>query len=275
MIPSDEHIVYGPVGQCIYCRSVFRGKELSREHIIPEGLGGRRILPKASCRKCATITSKFERLCLQEMLNGPRRMLRISGKKRKHKRTRPVYVGYYEDNQLVGREINPESHPGLFGLPVFSNPGILFGRPSGQPFLITGVKPVLFASDYELRSELLGSPSLLTIVPFYEFCQLLAKIAHAHAVAEFGLDKFDSFVTNMILGIDKNFADYVGSLGDIENRKINSLHTVATGYDRKPIIYVNINLFAPMNSHFYQVAVGQLNKNVQFFSTFVDPKKYD
>src|SRR3954447_14879910 len=42
--------VYPPVGFCIYCGT--RKGDLRRENIIPFGLGGNLILPKASCRDC-------------------------------------------------------------------------------------------------------------------------------------------------------------------------------------------------------------------------------
>src|SRR5947207_38285 len=58
--------VFGPVNRCIYC-----GKEppipLTREHILPQGLGGGIILLKASCGCCQKITSDFETATLRNM----------------------------------------------------------------------------------------------------------------------------------------------------------------------------------------------------------------
>jgi hypothetical protein len=45
------------IGKCIYCGSV---DNLSNEHIVPRGLGGPWVLKKASCAKCAAITSEIE-----------------------------------------------------------------------------------------------------------------------------------------------------------------------------------------------------------------------
>src|SRR6186713_2037472 len=62
---------YPPVGKCIYC-GTSKGK-LSDEHIVPLGLGGKTILPEASCSVCADITSAIEGHCQGRML-GPLRI---------------------------------------------------------------------------------------------------------------------------------------------------------------------------------------------------------
>jgi hypothetical protein len=50
------------VGRCIYCRALPTDDDpLSDEHIFPFGIFGQQKLLKASCIKCAAITSNFER----------------------------------------------------------------------------------------------------------------------------------------------------------------------------------------------------------------------
>ena len=58
------------VGRCIYC-GASEGK-LSDEHVTPFGLNGRLVLLKASCEKCARITSSVERRILRGMLFAAR-----------------------------------------------------------------------------------------------------------------------------------------------------------------------------------------------------------
>jgi hypothetical protein len=65
---------YNPVGECIYCGSV--APPLGKEHVIALGLNGEDILPKASCKVCAAITSKVERHCLQKLFMPARFHLR-------------------------------------------------------------------------------------------------------------------------------------------------------------------------------------------------------
>jgi hypothetical protein len=61
---------YPPAGLCVYCESV--EQLLSREHIIARGLGGRLVLPEASCAQCRKITSEIEFMCLRAILGNVR-----------------------------------------------------------------------------------------------------------------------------------------------------------------------------------------------------------
>src|SRR5687768_18617155 len=53
---------FRPVGRCIYCGSA---SNLSDEHIVSYGLGGKFVLPNSSCAACSIITSRIERKVLQ------------------------------------------------------------------------------------------------------------------------------------------------------------------------------------------------------------------
>jgi hypothetical protein len=74
VIPFPLEIVatrrrYPAVGRCIYCGAY--SNKLQDEHIIPFGLAGNLlVLPKASCRTCASITGKIEHYCLRETLGN-------------------------------------------------------------------------------------------------------------------------------------------------------------------------------------------------------------
>jgi hypothetical protein len=61
---SHKRAMYPPVGYCIYCGI---DAELTDEHIIPFGLGGREILPEASCKTCANETGRVEHRVLRGM----------------------------------------------------------------------------------------------------------------------------------------------------------------------------------------------------------------
>src|SRR4030095_5099103 len=85
------------VGRCIYCDST---DGLTREHIIPEGLGGRvapdggheaLVLGGASCARCTKITRTLEGLCLGKMLGHFRARAGMVRKDRKTE-TRRVKV---------------------------------------------------------------------------------------------------------------------------------------------------------------------------------------
>ena len=76
-----------PVGRCIYCLST---EGLTNEHIMPIALGGKLVLPKASCEPCRRITSEFERIVTRQMYWPLRLSLGLLGSP-KHKRERPTH----------------------------------------------------------------------------------------------------------------------------------------------------------------------------------------
>ena len=63
VVKTLDGFVYKPVGHCIYCGAT---ENLGKEHILPFGLSGSAILPKSSCRNCASITGRTE----QDILRG-------------------------------------------------------------------------------------------------------------------------------------------------------------------------------------------------------------
>lgn len=81
-LPIQPARTYDAVGYCIYCGST---DQLSDEHVIPLGLGGRLVLPRSSCSRCSSKTSKLERTCLRTMY-GPLRLLYGLPSRRKNSR---------------------------------------------------------------------------------------------------------------------------------------------------------------------------------------------
>lgn len=71
------------IGECIYCGSL---DGLQDEHCIPQSLNGTTILEKASCPKCAVITSKFEQKFARDSILGFRTVQNMKSKRPKKKR---------------------------------------------------------------------------------------------------------------------------------------------------------------------------------------------
>jgi hypothetical protein len=82
-LPEHPHRRYAPANVCIYCGS---RNGLHDEHVIPLALGGRWILPAASCHTCGGKTSAFEGKYNRTVL-GPLRML--YGIRTRRKKDRP------------------------------------------------------------------------------------------------------------------------------------------------------------------------------------------
>jgi hypothetical protein len=55
------------IGRCIYCGST---ENLSKEHIVPLGLGGEDVLYDASCGWCRDATSRIESRLLKHACKG-------------------------------------------------------------------------------------------------------------------------------------------------------------------------------------------------------------
>lgn len=91
---------YSNANLCIYCGAT---ENLEDEHIIPYGLGGRWVLPKASCSRCAKITGKFENNCLKKMYGSTRQLLGIPSRKEEIPKT--VFV---EQKSKYGVDVQEE-----------------------------------------------------------------------------------------------------------------------------------------------------------------------
>jgi hypothetical protein len=140
------------VGKCIYCFTT--DAHLDTEHIVPRGLGGRWELAAASCRRCAAITSKFERHFLQEVLLGPRAALRLPiQSKNRHEKLPFTYIKDGREETVL---LETHNYPALALFPVFAPPAYLDGRTYSKGIDV-------------IRTELvqLGGPSIKAVLQRY------------------------------------------------------------------------------------------------------------
>ncbi|MES2434405.1 MAG: HNH endonuclease [Pseudomonadota bacterium] len=91
-MPNVEFL---PANKCIYCRT--SDAELSNEHIVALSLGGKFILPSASCSACSVITAKLEQNFTRQSLGEVRSFYEMPTR-RKIERTKFVKV-----NVLYGK----------------------------------------------------------------------------------------------------------------------------------------------------------------------------
>ena len=144
----EKPTVYPPVRRCIYCGATT--SPLGKEHIIPYGLGGSMILPRASCnrrndanstvidktddrprpveQKCTEITGQFEDVCLRTNFQDYRVHNNMPTC---NPDQRPISLKVRIKKGIsVEEKVLPISeHPYTLNLPVFhSLPGILLGH---------------------------------------------------------------------------------------------------------------------------------------------------
>ena len=76
-MPTERN-EYGPVGFCIYCKTLGSDDNpVTDEHIIPEGMGGPMVLRDASCQDCARVISAAEGFCQRNMFPGLRALYQL------------------------------------------------------------------------------------------------------------------------------------------------------------------------------------------------------
>lgn len=262
ILPTQAVRTYASANICIYCGATER---LSDEHIIPLGLGGRLVLPRASCGKCAALTSAFEGTVLRTMF-GPLRMFYDMPSRRKSKRpaTLPLKVKLRAGDDWTHLEVEREQYPFLVLIPYLSAPTFLGGRksdacPGASRFWIRGASiGEGFKPHLQDLCDKLGvhavMPTAEARVP--EFCLMLAKIAHAYAAAECGRDAAEWILPAAILARDvSDRATVMGSITRLTPPS-HELHELDLVEGPGRCLSVRVQLLAVMDTPTYLVHVG-------------------
>jgi hypothetical protein len=256
MIRMNRVHRYPPVGKCIYCGS---DDALGEEHIIAKSLGGMLVLPDASCPDCAKATSAVEGRVAGQLFRAIRRQMEFpTGKPR----NRPK--GFTVGLDGVDASVLAEGYPGLLISFAFPLPGILADAAPVEEFG-GGVAVAMLPQFGERLNALGGPPRGRRQVEFRGFGdaealgRVLAKSAHAYAVAELGMDAFKPFLIDIILGRPPlHIGHYVGS-GVGDHPLGNDLHEItfadpALGNNR--YVVVKVQLFANHKMPVNYVVVG-------------------
>jgi 5-methylcytosine-specific restriction endonuclease McrA len=256
---------YPPVGKCIYCGSDgLRGK-LTNEHIIPENLGGALLLPSASCNDCAKHTAAFEGHNAGNLFRPIRRQLHLPTKSRGRKdRERKLAETFTVEIGNKKVKLPPDQYPGMLLSFRFPMPDFMIGSAPRDHFsggialtLLPGYGERLNALQARYPGQKISFPTdgRAELVG-----RLIAKIAHAYAVAEVGLVKFRPWLLDIILNRPPLFiGNYVGSaIGD--NPKGSDLHEISiddSGLVDRRCVFVKIQLFADREMPVHYVIAGE------------------
>jgi hypothetical protein len=250
------------VGFCIYCGS--RTPPLTREHIIPRGLGGNHkphdgheamVLRHASCEACREITRQIEETCLLNMFGPVRRKFGMTRKDRRSP-TSPVLVRYPDGREEV--EHLPDEH--LLGgmvIPYFRTAQCLAeATPDdlGFDYKFIFAKRAKFPDGaasvgVELKADALA------------FARMLAKIALGLAFLWVGADNFIPFVRAIILGTDEDVLFRVGGLCDQipdPPKTPDALHDIEIREIGGGYLVAQIQLFSNAGGPVNYVVVGML-----------------
>jgi hypothetical protein len=260
---------YPPVGHCIYC-GVYTDK-LTKEHIIPHGLAGDSlILPKSSCRGCADKTRDWETACLRHLWWPFRTRIGApsSGRQqpdsfivRKTKIRQVGPDGVLDVEKHVEVKVGPMDFPLVFMAYRLPPPGILIGR---NPDVDINYEVVCQISEEEFRRFAPGDKDGFLIAPMNPeaYVRMLAKIAHAYAVAELGQSSFRPSLREFIRGEPMAALKWIGgdTVSPKAEQRLHDIRWYVHFANDLNYLVVSLRLFAFVGSPQYHIVVGELTR---------------
>jgi len=268
--PKVKHPTFRPVGHCIYCGATTYTAEadrrLGQEHIVAEGLGGTLILPEASCKECEAGTSAIELAIVRKLFLVPRRRLGLRGKKRDRTDVRITVTTILSGNE-VEIELPLEEHPTVLILPMFQPPGLIVNRSADVP----GFAGFWGEQLVDVKELMEKRPHIATpFIDIVRFCQLIAKISHAFAIARLGDDLFVPLLPKFIRRRFATFEQYpecyslVGGFPDTYAPSLG-LHQLKLGTEKvgdRLHLLCAVRLFGNLGAPIFMTVVGVVNPGV-------------
>lgn len=262
-ISSSNGIKFEPVGFCIYCGS---REGLTDEHVVPYGLGGNAlILPKSSCRPCATITgaveNNFLRITsgqLRELLKAPTRGKTV----RTGQSERPVFERQ-RDGQLIPAHYyirRPiEDAPILYPAVVLPPPGIFTGADHQALPEVTVSAVLLNRGSISEAAD--GHRVYMGKFRPSDTLRQLLKIAYGYAVGTLGPGAFRPMVQELILGKSEHFGYLLGCLSESDppNDKMVFLEQGYAELGSVRYVIVKIRIYGQLPTPTYCAVVGEIN----------------
>jgi hypothetical protein len=253
-----SRIQFAPVGRCIYCDST---EELCREHILPAGLSGTAVLPKASCRSCGKITGEVERIVLRGHL-WPVRIVRRLRLGEPHKAPKKFPITVWRAGREETLLLPASEYPVLLHMPILSAPAALTGERFTQGIRMTGVHIISFGPKPNDVGKRLGATRIQhsdTQQPV-AFARMIGKIAYSYAVACVGLDAFEEvFVRPMILGTADDAGRWVGTRESVGPKRVGELHHLELHFNQEQRLLVGeVHLLADSDTPSFNVVIGRL-----------------
>jgi hypothetical protein len=260
-------MVYQPVNACIYCRA--DDVPLTKEHVIPFALNGNITLRAASCSVCAKSTSAIE-LDFCRMGYGIYRAETGAQSRKPAKLAKLLektvnLEGKRFDGSSVTVSVPIGRVPPLRGVLRFPVPGV----ESGLPPDAEGECRTEFPPGHDLRLRTLrlelGLAELTSTVftiPITSVMRVLAKIAHAYAVAELGIDGFRPVLVDLIIDGPPNPVNLYHYVGEHEPSAIQApdpLTLRRTQIGAETWAVVDISLHFNPRFPMYQVYVGVID----------------
>jgi hypothetical protein len=246
------------VGECIYCGS--RDDALSDEHSVPFGLSGPWVLERASCAKCALITSTFERSVLKDTLMGARATMRLATR-RPNQRPTDFALSITRSGHRNEIRVPVSELTGTVIMLVLETPAYLDGRLYDRGVTVKGILQLHVGGPrLEDMAKVVGAEAVQTSATFHgnDFEWMLAKIGYGFAIAAYGVEGFEEvYVLQSILGKTDDVGMWVGCPADYLADDSSHLHEAKVGASGRDV-HVRVRLFASWRGPWYQIVVGRL-----------------
>ncbi|HTT97111.1 MAG TPA: hypothetical protein VMF58_03620 [Rhizomicrobium sp.] len=191
-------------------------EELSREHVIPKGLGGGVILLKSSCEKCRVKTCKIEEECLTKNWKLFRVQNNLDLSDPKSAPTTGAII-IRQDGKLLTKMVPLEDRPNYLTMPIpDAAPGLLTGRSQE-----TGIRLMHFYDRKDALAKALKHPGFVSTSALFNsgaVFQFLAKIAHGMMYVSFETSDVTPLLEKIILSdyLPEHWWRYIGLAPDIE-----------------------------------------------------------
>jgi hypothetical protein len=251
-----------PANRCIYCGEA---AGLSDEHVIPHGLGGTLYVPKASCRGCGDVTSRFE----LAVLRGFMQRARIVGKfptRRPSQRPSTLRVTLVDGETPREVALPADQAPAVLQLPVFEAPRILEGFTSAEGINAIGRETIRFGDiEAAVRRHCATGFRQTDNIAALAFARMIAKIGYSYTVGVFGAIQLDRvMVLPLILGKSQDAGFWVGSRTyETESEKAGALHALTNiqyraADHRQALVVARVKLFASSGATGFEVVICEL-----------------
>jgi hypothetical protein len=255
---STRMVLPKRIGKCIYCGST--EPALTTEHVIPEALGGTELLLEATCEECQRKTAAAENAIGESLLPLLRRE-GILGKNKGGRLNKRGQIRLKGVNRF-GRKYSKDVALNKVGILA------IFPVTATGPRLLSGVAPetALSLSTYIMYEGgnigPIEAPGAFIRLNPSLFFTMIAKIAHAQAVWSFWLDCFEPVATNLIRGIDPDWAKYVGScpekIPQLPGRHVVSAHTHVLNAPHEGKLLGRVRIAECLGAPVYDVFIGRL-----------------
>lgn len=255
-------IKFESLEKCMYCGLSGTDVNLTDEHIVPFCLGGVDILPKSSCKKCQGIINGFETKAAR--FYGTVRL--VENVQSRNPQKLPKTFSLLSNRGQI--QISKQHMWGITTHIKLKPPTVISGAENAEKWVGSELKVTNYrAPNFHLLNKIYGINELQYVTPspnFENISRLVAKIAHSYAIAIYGIDTFEIFLTKFILSDELDEIEkFVGSY-EQEREPVNrnyEIYDELIKRDNHYLISVSVRLFAYTGGPDFQIIVGKVHES--------------